>query len=147
MNKPETHLLSIGEAAAALGVAVATLRRWHRQGRLLLATCHPHIKRPSSLRVGCAASRVWRSTRPREQDRTSARPPGHSSRAREPLCHRRVEDRSRARDQPNGSTTANVTKCETPATPGRHTPHSVPPTYIHSRMYVKLPRTTDHLLA
>ena len=37
MNKPGTHLLSIGEAAAALGVAVATLRRWHRQGRLLPA--------------------------------------------------------------------------------------------------------------
>lgn len=29
---------SIGEAAAALGVAVATLRRWHRQGRLLPAS-------------------------------------------------------------------------------------------------------------
>ncbi len=37
MNKPGTQLLSIGEAAAALGVAVATLRRWHRQGRLLPA--------------------------------------------------------------------------------------------------------------
>ena len=37
MNIPGTHLLSIGEAAAALGVAVATLRRWHRQGRLLPA--------------------------------------------------------------------------------------------------------------
>ena len=35
MNKPGTQLLPIGEAAAALGVAVATLRRWHRQGRLL----------------------------------------------------------------------------------------------------------------
>ena len=39
MNKPGTQLLSIGEAAAALGVAVATLRRWHRQGRLLPALC------------------------------------------------------------------------------------------------------------
>ena len=28
------QLLSIGKAAAQLGVAVATLRRWHRQGRL-----------------------------------------------------------------------------------------------------------------
>lgn len=28
---------SIGEIAAELGVAVATLRRWHRQGRLLPA--------------------------------------------------------------------------------------------------------------
>ena len=37
MNKPGTQLLPIGEAAAALGVAVATLRRWHRQGRLLPA--------------------------------------------------------------------------------------------------------------
>ena len=37
MNKLGTQLLSIGEAAAALGVAVATLRRWHRQGRLLPA--------------------------------------------------------------------------------------------------------------
>ena len=37
MNKPGTQLLSIGEAAAALGVAVGTLRRWHRQGRLLPA--------------------------------------------------------------------------------------------------------------
>ena len=37
MNKPGTQILSIGEAAAALGVAVATLRRWHRQGRLLPA--------------------------------------------------------------------------------------------------------------
>ena len=37
MNKPGNQLLSIGEAAAALGVAVATLRRWHRQGRLLPA--------------------------------------------------------------------------------------------------------------
>ena len=37
MSKPGTQLLSIGEAAAALGVAVATLRRWHRQGRLLPA--------------------------------------------------------------------------------------------------------------
>jgi predicted site-specific integrase-resolvase len=37
MNKPGTQLLSIGEAAAALGVAVATLRCWHRQGRLLPA--------------------------------------------------------------------------------------------------------------
>jgi len=37
MNKPGTELLSIGEAAAALGVAVATLRRWHRHGRLLPA--------------------------------------------------------------------------------------------------------------
>ena len=37
MNKPGTQLLSIGEAAAALGVAVATLRRWHRQGRPLPA--------------------------------------------------------------------------------------------------------------
>ncbi|HKR40420.1 MAG TPA: MerR family DNA-binding transcriptional regulator [Paraburkholderia sp.] len=27
--------LSIGETAAALGVAVGTLRRWHRQGRML----------------------------------------------------------------------------------------------------------------
>ena len=35
MNKPGNQLQSIGEAAAALGVAVATLRRWHRQGRLL----------------------------------------------------------------------------------------------------------------
>ena len=34
MNKPGNQLLSIGEAAAALGVAVATLRRWHRDGRL-----------------------------------------------------------------------------------------------------------------
>lgn len=37
MNKPGKQLLSIGEAAAVLGVAVATLRRWHRQGRLLPA--------------------------------------------------------------------------------------------------------------
>jgi len=37
MNKPGNTLLSIGEAAAALGVAVAALRRWHRQGRLLPA--------------------------------------------------------------------------------------------------------------
>jgi len=37
MNKPGTTLLSIGEAAAAFGVAVATLRRWHLQGRLLPA--------------------------------------------------------------------------------------------------------------
>jgi DNA-binding transcriptional MerR regulator len=39
MNKPESQLPSIGEAAAAaaLGVAVATLRRWHREGRLLPA--------------------------------------------------------------------------------------------------------------
>ena len=37
MNKPGHLLLSIGEAAAALGVAVATLRRRHRQGRLLPA--------------------------------------------------------------------------------------------------------------
>ena len=37
MNIPGTQHLSIGEAAAALGVAVATLRRWHRQGRLLPA--------------------------------------------------------------------------------------------------------------
>lgn len=29
------RLLSIGETAAQLGVAVGTLRRWHRQGRLL----------------------------------------------------------------------------------------------------------------
>ncbi len=29
------RLLSIGETAAELGVAVGTLRRWHRQGRLL----------------------------------------------------------------------------------------------------------------
>jgi excisionase family DNA binding protein len=28
------RLLSIGEAADQLGVAVGTLRRWHRQGRL-----------------------------------------------------------------------------------------------------------------
>ena len=39
MNNPGNQLLSIGEAAAALGVAVATLRRWHRQGRLLPALC------------------------------------------------------------------------------------------------------------
>jgi len=32
------RLLSIGETAAQLGVAVGTLRRWHRQG-LLLPTC------------------------------------------------------------------------------------------------------------
>lgn len=31
------RLASIGEIAAELGVAVATLRRWHRQGRLLPA--------------------------------------------------------------------------------------------------------------
>lgn len=31
-------LLSIGEVAARLGVAVGTLRRWHRQG-LLLPSC------------------------------------------------------------------------------------------------------------
>lgn len=37
MSKPGTRLLSIREAAAALGVAVATLRRWHRQGRPLPA--------------------------------------------------------------------------------------------------------------
>lgn len=37
MKKPGTKLLSIGEVAAALGVTVATLRRWHRQGRLLPA--------------------------------------------------------------------------------------------------------------
>ena len=37
MNKPGTQLLSIGEAAAALGVAVVTFRRWQRQGRLLPA--------------------------------------------------------------------------------------------------------------
>ena len=35
MNEPGNLLLSIGEAAAALGVAVTTLRRWHHQGRLL----------------------------------------------------------------------------------------------------------------
>ena len=34
MNKPGTYLLSIGEATAEHGVAVATLRRWHRQGRV-----------------------------------------------------------------------------------------------------------------
>ena len=38
MNQPGNPLLSIGEAAAALGVAVATLWRWHRQGRLLPVT-------------------------------------------------------------------------------------------------------------
>ncbi|WP_407056651.1 MerR family DNA-binding transcriptional regulator [Burkholderia cenocepacia] len=27
------RLLSIGETAAALGVAIVTLRRWHRQGQ------------------------------------------------------------------------------------------------------------------
>jgi len=30
-------LVSIGEAAAMLGVAVVTLRRWHREGKLLPA--------------------------------------------------------------------------------------------------------------
>ena len=44
MNKPGSALLSIDVATAALGVAVATLRRWHRQGRLLPAgrtiACH-----------------------------------------------------------------------------------------------------------
>ena len=29
------RLLSIGETVAALGIAVGTLRRWHRQGRML----------------------------------------------------------------------------------------------------------------
>ena len=32
------RLLSIGETAAELGVAVGTLRRWHRQG-LLMPAC------------------------------------------------------------------------------------------------------------
>lgn len=32
------RLLSIGEAARALGVAEATLRRWHRQGKLAPAS-------------------------------------------------------------------------------------------------------------
>ncbi|TPQ33976.1 MerR family DNA-binding transcriptional regulator [Cupriavidus pinatubonensis] len=52
MNKPGAQLLSIGEAAAALGVAVAALRRWHRQGRLLPAACSSSIRRPSALCVG-----------------------------------------------------------------------------------------------
>lgn len=33
--------VSLGEIAAELGVAVATLRRWHRQGRLLPAIRTP----------------------------------------------------------------------------------------------------------
>ncbi|MFC4343788.1 MerR family DNA-binding transcriptional regulator [Cupriavidus numazuensis] len=37
MIKPGTKLPSIDEAAAALGVAAATLRHWHCQGRLLPA--------------------------------------------------------------------------------------------------------------
>ena len=60
MNKPGTQLLSIGEAAAALGVAVATLRRWHRQGRLLpaLRTLGGHRRYASeAVRVTSGAQR------------------------------------------------------------------------------------------
>lgn len=44
VNKPGTHLLSIGAAAAALGVAVETLRRWRSQGHLLSAHYYPLAK-------------------------------------------------------------------------------------------------------
>ncbi len=60
MNKPGTQLLSIGEAAAALGVAVATLRRWHRQVRLLpaLRTLGGHRRYASeAVRVASGAQR------------------------------------------------------------------------------------------
>ena len=37
--------MSIGEAASCLGVAVATLRRWHKDGRL-----HPKTRTPGGHR-------------------------------------------------------------------------------------------------
>ena len=144
MKKPETHLLSIC-AAAALGVAVATLRHWHRQGRLppSIRTLGGHRHYESDVLRAASGAAHSPASKAGLQCVLLDIPHERVSRLR----HRRVEDRSRARDQPNGSTTANVTKCETPATPGKHTPHSVLPIYIHSRMYVKLPRTTDPLLA
>jgi len=58
MNKPGTQLLSIGEAAAALSVTVATLLRWHREGCLLpaLRTLGGHRRYASDLvRTGAGA--------------------------------------------------------------------------------------------
>ena len=111
MNEPGTQLLSIGEAAAALGVAVATLRHWHRQGHLLPAirtlSGHRHYEsdglRAASGRAHSLASKAGLQSVLLDILRERVNP----------LRHCRAEDRSRARDQQNDFVTANVTKCET----------------------------------
>ena len=66
---PEDQLLSLGEAAAALGVSVDTLRRWDRAGRL-------HTERDSRNHRLVPASEIQRlSTRSTRHQAGVARSP------------------------------------------------------------------------